>query len=280
MTAGRAVDVRTFAILVVAGALLALAPASASAQSADLSIAKADSAAPVTVGDEFECELTVANQGPGTATAVMVEDTLPNQVSLISAEASQGDCVQRGARRVDCALGTVPNGDSATVTLRVLAERTGEAVNTATVEAAQADPDPANDEAAETTTIVAAKVRGCAGEEATIVGTPGDDVLVGTAGRDVIAGRAGDDVLRGLGGDDVICGGRGSDRLRGGAGSDLAKGGADADRLRGKGGDDTLRGNGGDDNLGGGAGADVLHGGRGADRCAGGPGRDTRKRCE
>jgi Ca2+-binding RTX toxin-like protein len=96
----------------------------------------------------------------------------------------------------------------------------------------------------------------CAGRPATIVGSPGDDVIGGTAGPDVIAGRGGSDVIMGLGGNDRICGGRGDDNLAGGG---------DDDRLRGDGGRDTLAG---------GYGADLLAGGAGDDRFDGGAGRD------
>ena len=60
----------------------------------------------------------------------------------------------------------------------------------------------------------------CAGERATIVGTPGRDLLVGTRGRDVIAGLAGNDEIDGRGGDDLLCGGPGGDRIKGGPGDD------------------------------------------------------------
>ena len=46
----------------------------------------------------------------------------------------------------------------------------------------------------------------CEGEEATIVGTPGNDNLAGTPGDDVIVGLGGDDTIAGLGGNDKICG--------------------------------------------------------------------------
>lgn len=67
----------------------------------------------------------------------------------------------------------------------------------------------------------------CGGKVATIVGTPGPDVLRGTPGPDVIVGRGGNDVIRGRRGRDVICGGPGRDRLMGGPGRDrlLAKDG-------------------------------------------------------
>jgi uncharacterized delta-60 repeat protein len=96
----------------------------------------------------------------------------------------------------------------------------------------------------------------CAGREATIVGTPGRDVLRGTRRADVIVALAGDDVVRAGAGDDLVCGGSGRDRLLGQRG---------ADRLLGEGGRDRLLG---------GPGADILRGGAGRDACLGGLGRD------
>ena len=71
----------------------------------------------------------------------------------------------------------------------------------------------------------------CGGRPATIVGTPGQDVIVGTPGPDVIAALAGDDVVRGGGGDDVMCGGRGRDRLVSHRGRDTFHGGPGGDRI-------------------------------------------------
>lgn len=100
----------------------------------------------------------------------------------------------------------------------------------------------------------------CAGIAATIVGTPGDDVLSGTNDSDVFQGRGGDDVFKGGGGNDVVCGGGGSDLLVGGDGRD---------RLFGQAGDDVLKGGDGRDLLVGGAGLDVGNGGPGTDTCRG-----------
>ena len=72
-------------------------------------------------------------------------------------------------------------------------------------------------------------------ENATQVGTAGNDIILGTAGNDVIAAGAGDDVVRGLGGDDIICGGDGNDKLKGGAGKDALYGEAGRDKLNGGG---------------------------------------------
>jgi len=89
----------------------------------------------------------------------------------------------------------------------------------------------------------------CAGEEATLWGTPQADVLIGTSARDVITGLGGDDFIRGLGGDDLICAGPGDDFIRGDHGDDVIYAGA---------GDDWISGGSGDDWVSGGAGHDVV----------------------
>jgi len=104
---------------------------------------------------------------------------------------------------------------------------------------------------------------GCAGREATIVGTPGPDRIQGTAGRDVIAGLGGVDTIEGGGGSDLICAGPGDDEVFGGTGSDRILAGA---------GDDSVEGGTGSDTAFGGDGSDRLGGGRGNDRLEGGPG--------
>ncbi len=106
----------------------------------------------------------------------------------------------------------------------------------------------------------------CLGQEATIVGTRGDDVLEGTDGRDVFATGGGNDQIFGLGGADLVCAGDGADDVRGGAGPD---------ELYGQQGNDELRGGGGDDELYGGVGDDTLLGQRGVDTLDGGPGNNT-----
>ena len=60
----------------------------------------------------------------------------------------------------------------------------------------------------------------CEGRTATIVGTPGNDILAGTEGTDIIAGLGGNDRISGFGGNDLICGGSGNDQMRGDDGDD------------------------------------------------------------
>ncbi len=73
----------------------------------------------------------------------------------------------------------------------------------------------------------------CNGLEATIVGTPGNDVINGTPGNDVIVGLGGNDIINGGNGHDVICGGSGNDTLNGNNGNDTLEGGLGNDTLNG-----------------------------------------------
>jgi hypothetical protein len=87
----------------------------------------------------------------------------------------------------------------------------------------------------------------CKGQQATQVGTRGNDVIAGTAARDVIAALEGNDSVSGLAGKDLICGGSGKDKLKGGAGSDKLLGQAGKDTLKGGGGKDVCKGGKGND---------------------------------
>lgn len=271
----------TLAKLAVTATVLAgIFPASALGQ-ADLGVDLSDSADPVTTGAEFTYSAVVQNGSAENGIGVSVETTLPNEVDYVAATATQGTCDLQGSKRVSCAIGDLAGGATATAEIRVRAQRDGQASATATVSGTgPADPNPANDSSTEATTIQNPAPVLCAGQEADIVGTAGDDVLTGTDKADVIVGLDGADTIVGLDGRDTVCGGLGDDVVTLGGHDDIAKGGGGNDRVRGSIGNDVLSGNGGDDNLGGGAGNDVLKGGPGADRCGGGPGTDTRRGCE
>ncbi|MBN2117770.1 MAG: ExeM/NucH family extracellular endonuclease [Anaerolineales bacterium] len=115
----------------------------------------------------------------------------------------------------------------------------------------------------------------CNGLPATIVGTPGDDVLFGTHKRDVIVALGGNDIIYGGNGDDVICGNAGDDTIYGGNGNDILLGGSGGDALHGGNGNDKLDGGEDADTLTGGNGNDVLTGGSGTDTLIGGTGSDV-----
>ncbi len=114
----------------------------------------------------------------------------------------------------------------------------------------------------------------CHGREATILGTPGPDVIEGTPERDVIVGLGGADVIRGNGGNDVICGNNGRDTIYGNRGADRIYGGDQADTIYGNGGSDLLYGEGSRDRIYGGTGNDRLYGGGSSDELRAGRGND------
>jgi uncharacterized repeat protein (TIGR01451 family) len=255
---------------------------------ADLSITKADSPDPVAAGAPLVYTLQVTNNGPEDASNVVVTDNLPNQVTFVSAASTQGTCsVSANKRKVTCSLGTVAVPvapvylpTTATVTINVLAPaKSGSITNTASVDRDQKDPKKGNNTARATTRVTAPAVPTCRGRKATIVGTPGPDLLGGTAGRDVIFAWAGSDRIFSAGGRDLICAGTGDDLANGGPSSDTVLAGRGADLVLGRGGSDELRGGRGRDRIRGGRGADLLAGGPGIDRCSGGPGPDVFRSC-
>jgi uncharacterized repeat protein (TIGR01451 family) len=250
----------TIVTALVTCAVVALAPATALGATADLAIDKSDSADPVNVGSEFQYSIAITNAGPETASGVEVGDDLANELEFIAATPSQGSCDQQG-KKVTCALGSLDNGATATIVLRVMPRKAGEIVNTATVSTADSDPQMANNTDTETTTVVEPAAPTCAGMDATVIGTAGSDTLTGTKKRDVIVAFGGNDTIYGLDGNDVICALGGDDLVKGQAGDDLVRGG------------------GGNDSLGGGPGDDTLRGGTGADSCRGGPGHDIKRSC-
>ena len=233
---------------------------------ADLSITKTDVRDPVLVSDFLIYNMTVTNHGPGQATGVVVTDTLPSGVTFVQVTSSQGSC--SGTTTVTCNLGNLNSGASAKMTLFVTPTVTGSLSNTASVSGTKTDPNSANNQATQSTTV---NPRLCNGLAATIIGTPYADTLNGTSGPDIIVGLSGNDVISGLDGNDIICAGSGNDIIRGGDGNDL---------LRGEEGRDTLAGGSGQDRLEGGADNDSLNGGPLNDTCVGGPGTDTATACE
>ncbi len=239
---------------------------------ANLGVTKTDSIDPAAEENLLTYTIEITNYGPQDADAVTLVDSLPALVTFNSYTATQGTCVEDVEDTITCDLGTLAVGNSILVTIDVMPNETGVITNTVTVSSDKEDPILSNNSAEEATTIVAANF--CAGFAATIVGTPGDDVIIGTPGDDVIVGRAGDDTIDGGGGNDIICGGRGADTLYGGEGSDILKGGRGQDTLKGGDGNDTLYGGRGEDLLKGQADDDILKGRRGEDQLYGGSGND------
>jgi uncharacterized repeat protein (TIGR01451 family) len=257
--------------------------ASAAVGATDLSMTKADTADPVTVGDTFGYVLKVKNEGANDAGDVITTDTLPSQVSYVSATPSAGTCEKSGSK-ITCDLGQVNATASASVTITVKASKSGTASNTASLTSSD-DTNAANNLDTETTVInkkpgTPKPKKGkpsCAAP--TIVGTAGNDVLQGTSRADVIVSLTGDDQVFAGGGNDLVCTDGGADFVDAGSGKDFVNGGAGPDKLFGGDGGDTLKGKNGRDKLLGGRGDDLLNGGKKRDKCKGGPGRNTLLAC-
>jgi uncharacterized repeat protein (TIGR01451 family) len=109
---------------------------------ADMRITKTASIPAAAAGQTFDYTLVVVNNGPSTATGVVVADTTPSGFSLISATSTQGSCT--ATTTVSCTIGTMLNGATVTITLHGTASGAGSLVNTATVSANETDPVPAN----------------------------------------------------------------------------------------------------------------------------------------
>ncbi|MGH2955497.1 MAG: hypothetical protein ACRDL6_00680 [Solirubrobacterales bacterium] len=123
--------------------------------SADVSVAMTDSPDPATAGQDLTYTIVAANAGPDTATGVKLEDTLPPEVTLVSATSTQGTC--EGTSTVTCALGALAGGSSATISVKVTpsaaAAVAGTITNTASVVANEGDSDTSNNGASESTAV-------------------------------------------------------------------------------------------------------------------------------
>jgi uncharacterized repeat protein (TIGR01451 family) len=118
----------------------------------DLSISKSDSPDPVTVGNNLTYTIVVSN-GPAPDTGVVVADTLPANVTFVSAMSTQGNCSLAGSGIVTCNLGSMAASAAATITIVVTPTVAGTISNTATVKGNEPDANQANNTAAVTTTV-------------------------------------------------------------------------------------------------------------------------------
>ena len=115
-----------------------------------------DSPDPVVAGTTITFLVRVKNlTGTQTATGVTMTNDVPPGYNLLDATPSQGSCTNSGGH-TSCALGSLAQGASATVTLHADAPAypgPGTA-DTASASATQSDPDPTNNSDIEYTTII------------------------------------------------------------------------------------------------------------------------------
>ncbi len=117
----------------------------------DVGLGLADSPDPVMVNQELTYTVSLTNHGPDTAKDVVVTDTLPAGVTLITATASAGSCT--GSTTITCALGDLAANAKASVTMIVKPTQTGTIRNSATVTTSTSDANAANNLATADTNV-------------------------------------------------------------------------------------------------------------------------------
>ena len=127
------------------------APAPAPSPTADLSVTHTDAPDPVALGGTVTYTITVRNNGPSSASGVVVTEQLPGGASLAAWRTSQGSC--SGSSTLTCSLGTIASGGTATVTVDARPGSAGVASASASVSASTSDPSSANNSASTSTTV-------------------------------------------------------------------------------------------------------------------------------
>lgn len=115
-------------------------------QLADVEVIKTSDDVSAVAGGGVTYRLTVVNHGPSDATTVTATDTLPTGLTLTKADPTQGQCTSTG-RTVNCALGTVAAGNTATVVVTAALDPAYQGkslVNTASATSPVTDPDHGN----------------------------------------------------------------------------------------------------------------------------------------
>jgi len=90
--------------------------------------------------------LAVTNLGPGSAASVSLSDVLTSRLAYVSSSTPQGSCsYASGSRTFSCALGTLANQQTVTITLvTVVNKLTGSVSNTASVTSTTPDLNTTN----------------------------------------------------------------------------------------------------------------------------------------
>lgn len=120
---------------------------------ANLSISQTALPNPVVAGNNLTYHLTIANNGPSTATGMTLTNSLPTSITFVSASLS--NC-QKISNKVICKLtDLLPQGSSPGVTIRVTVDKTtNEAfTNLATVVGNEPDPETANNATQQEVTV-------------------------------------------------------------------------------------------------------------------------------
>ncbi|THG31343.1 DUF11 domain-containing protein [Glaciibacter flavus] len=125
---------------------------------ADLAITKTVAPDPALAGGPTTFTITVVNNGPNAASNVVVADPTPAGVTVSGATSTQGDCaISTTPDRVNCAIGTLANGASATITVSGSTDPSStdpSVTDIATVGSDTADPRPGDNTAGATAQLM------------------------------------------------------------------------------------------------------------------------------
>jgi uncharacterized repeat protein (TIGR01451 family) len=146
-------DTNGVAFLTAANRMFWVHPAALATPTADLWLQAAFSPSPVSAGAPLTGTFTVYNYGPWTASGVTLSNPIPANTSFVSASSSQGACVLTNGALI-CALGSLTNGATATVTVVLTAPTSGTVTNFGTIALNELDPNPANNSATASASVV------------------------------------------------------------------------------------------------------------------------------
>jgi uncharacterized repeat protein (TIGR01451 family) len=134
------------------------------APTADLSVTKTDSPDPVIRGNNITYTVTVANDGPSSASNVSLSDAVPSNTRFVSNSGAAGwSCSNpptngQATGNITCTSSSLALGASATFTIVVEVRpgtRQGTMItNTATISSSTSDPNSGNNTATATTTVI------------------------------------------------------------------------------------------------------------------------------
>jgi uncharacterized repeat protein (TIGR01451 family) len=135
------------------GSVWQATPPAGGVLASDLRLTLSDSPDPVTGGTTLTYTLAVANDGPDAATVVSVNQMLPAGVAFVGAAGSGWTCGESGGV-VTCARPGLGVGAGPGIVVQVTPGPAAATLDSsATVSAAEHDPDPANNSDGETTTV-------------------------------------------------------------------------------------------------------------------------------
>ncbi|MDD1433189.1 VWD domain-containing protein, partial [Dolichospermum sp. ST_sed6] len=116
----------------------------------DLLVTRTDSTGAVNLGDLYTYALTVTNNGPSTATNIVLTENLPSGVNFVSATTTPVS-VNNGV--VTASLGTLSSGESTTVNLTLGTFASGNLLSTTNVTSSEYDYNPSNNSLVSTKTV-------------------------------------------------------------------------------------------------------------------------------